>query len=106
MPPRILVLDGNAASRTWAFTPDAEQRVRQATPDGWEVRIMRSATSSDGDGSQRPSDEVLEAIADAEIYVGFGIARMTDRRTMSAETAIGIVLVAAMTLGAVLIHLA
>lgn len=72
---RILVLDGNAASRTWALTPDAERRVRDATPPGWEVRVMRSATSSDGDGSQRPSDEVLEAIAEAEIYVGFGVAR-------------------------------
>lgn len=74
--PRILVLDGNAASRTWAVTPEAEAAVLQAAPAGWEVRVMRSATSSDGDGANRPSDEVLEAIADAEIYVGFGIARM------------------------------
>lgn len=73
---RLLILDGNAASRTWAVTPDAERRIRDATPEGWEVRVMRSATSSDGDGSQRPSDEVLDAIAHAEIYVGFGIARM------------------------------
>ena len=73
---RILVLDGNAASRTWALTPDAERTVLDAAPRGWTVRVMRTATSSDGDGSQRPSDEVLEAVRDAEVYVGFGIARM------------------------------
>ena len=71
----VLVLDGNAASRTWTLTADAEQRVREATPEDWELRVMRSATSSDGDGATPPTDEVLHAIADAEIYVGFGISR-------------------------------
>lgn len=77
---RILVLDGNAASRTWAVTPQAEEAVRAAAPPGWEVRVMRSATSSDGDGATRPSDEVLDAIEDAEIYVGFGISRVAFER--------------------------
>ena len=72
---RVLVLDGNAASRTWALTAEAERAVLAAAPPGWDVRVMRSATSSDGDGSTRPSDEVLDAIADAEVYVGFGISR-------------------------------
>lgn len=71
----ILVVDGNAASRTWSLTPDAEQRLLAAAPPDWEVRVMRSATSSDGDGATRPADEVIEAIADAEMYVGFGISR-------------------------------
>lgn len=71
----ILVIDGNAASRTWSLTTDAEARLRVAAPADWEVRVMRSATSSDGDGATRPADEVLEAIADAEVYVGFGISR-------------------------------
>lgn len=71
----ILVVDGNAASRTWSLTPDAEARLLAAAPTDWEVRVMRSATSSDGDGATRPADEVIEAIADAEMYVGFGISR-------------------------------
>lgn len=75
MTTRTLVLDGNAASRTWTLTPDAERRICAAAPDDWEVRVMRSATSSDGDGSAIPDPEVLEAIADAEVYVGFGISR-------------------------------
>lgn len=73
--PRTLVLDGNAASRTWTLTPEAERRICAAAPADWEVRVMRSATSSDGDGSAMPAAEVLEAIADAEVYVGFGISR-------------------------------
>lgn len=36
---------------------------------------MRSPTSSDGDGPPRPSDEVMDAIRDAEVYFGFGIPR-------------------------------
>jgi phosphoglycerate dehydrogenase-like enzyme len=71
----ILVVDGNAASRTWSLTSDAEARLLAAAPADWEVRVMRSATSSDGDGATRPAGEVLEAIADAEMYVGFGISR-------------------------------
>lgn len=70
-----LVVDGNAASRTWSLTPEAEARIRAAAPADWDVRVMRSATSSDGDGATPPADEVLEAIADAEMYVGFGISR-------------------------------
>lgn len=70
-----LVLDANAASRTWTLTPAAERRILEAAPAGWEVRVMRSATSSDGDGSLAPSDEALQAIGDAEVYAGFGISR-------------------------------
>lgn len=75
MPPRIIVIDGNAASRTWRLSGEAEQRIRDAAPEGWEVRVMRTATSSDGDGAALPPADVLDAIADAEIYVGFGISR-------------------------------
>ena len=34
---------------------------------------MEADTESAGDGSQQPSDESLRAIADAEIYLGFGM---------------------------------
>jgi phosphoglycerate dehydrogenase-like enzyme len=38
------------------------------------VRIISAPTISDGDGGTPPSSEVLEAIADAEVYFGFGIS--------------------------------
>ena len=43
-------------------------------PDG-AFHIVQSPTSSDGDGPPRPSDEVMTAVADAEVYFGFGIPR-------------------------------
>ena len=71
----LLVVDGNAASRTWTLTSDAERRIRREAPDGWEIYFVRALTSSDGDGPKGSSDEVMNAIVDAEVYLGFGIPR-------------------------------
>ncbi len=73
---RLLVVDLAARSKNWALTPEGEQRIRENAPPGWTVCIMRSETSSDGDGPPRPSDEVMEAIRGAEAYYGFGIPRL------------------------------
>ena len=73
---RLLVVDLAARSKNWALTPEGEQRIRQNAPSGWTVRVIRSETSSDGDGPPRPSDEVMTAIRDAEAYYGFGIPRL------------------------------
>jgi phosphoglycerate dehydrogenase-like enzyme len=70
---RVLVVDLLARSRNWALTPDGAQRILDATPEGWRVRMVQAETSSDGDGPPQPSDEVMAAIADAEVYFGFGI---------------------------------
>ena len=40
------------------------------------MHVVRSPTSSDGDGPPRPSDEVMNAIREAEVYYGFGIPRL------------------------------
>jgi phosphoglycerate dehydrogenase-like enzyme len=71
----LLVVDGNAASRTWTLTRAAEQRVRDEALPGWEVYFVRAETSSDGDGPAGPSKEVIEAIPKADVYLGFGIPR-------------------------------
>ncbi|HYX82869.1 MAG TPA: D-2-hydroxyacid dehydrogenase [Gemmatimonadales bacterium] len=71
----LLVVDGNAVSRTWTLTNDAEERIRSETPGDWEAYFVRAQTSSDGDGPRGASDEVLRAIPDAEVYLGFGIPR-------------------------------
>ena len=72
---RLLVVDLAARSKNWALTPEGERRILENAPPGWSVRVIRSETSSDGDGPPRPSDEVMEAIRDAEAYYGFGIPR-------------------------------
>ena len=80
---RRLVVDANAASRSWALTPEGERRLLDATPDGWSVHVVRALTSSDGDGPPRPSDEVMQAIVDAEVYFGFGIPQVLFREATS-----------------------
>jgi phosphoglycerate dehydrogenase-like enzyme len=72
----LLVVDLAARSRNWALTPEGERRIAEGAPPGWRVRFVRAQTSSDGDGPPRPSDEVLEAIRDADVYFGFGIPRV------------------------------
>ncbi len=73
---RLLVLDLAATSKNWALTPEGEERVHREAPSGWRIHVIRSATSSDGDGPPRPSDEVMDAIRDAEVYYGFGIPKV------------------------------
>ena len=76
MTDRLLVVDLAAISKNWALTPEGERRIREATPPGWRIHIIASPTSSDGDGPPRPSDEVMHAIPEAEVYYGFGIPKL------------------------------
>jgi len=71
----LLVVDGNAVSRTWTLTKDAERRVRDEAPPDWDVYFVRAQTSSDGDGPRGSSDEVVNEIPKADVYLGFGIPR-------------------------------
>ena len=76
MAERTLVVDANAISRTWALTAEAAETLRAAAPPDWRVCFVSAPTSSDGDGPPRPNDEVMAAIVDAEVYLGFGIPRL------------------------------
>ncbi len=72
---RLLVVDLAAKSKNWALTSEGEHRLLDEAPHGWTVHVVRAVTSSDGDGPPRPSDEVMDAVRDAEVYFGFGIPR-------------------------------
>ncbi len=50
----------------------ADQLIAQA-PDDWRVTIIASPSVSSGNGTNRPSDETLAAVGDAEAYFGFGV---------------------------------
>ena len=71
----LLVVDGNAVSRTWTMTKEAEDRVLDGAPPGWDVYFVQAQTSSDGDGPRGSSDEVMHEIPKADVYLGFGIPR-------------------------------
>jgi phosphoglycerate dehydrogenase-like enzyme len=72
---RLLVVDLVARSKNWALTAEGARRILGATPEGWHVQMVSAETSSDGDGPPQPSDEVMDAIEEAEVYFGFGIPR-------------------------------
>jgi phosphoglycerate dehydrogenase-like enzyme len=72
---RLLVVDLAATSKNWALTPEGARRIADEAPPGWTIHVVKAATSSDGDGPPRPSDEVAAAIRGAEVYFGFGIPR-------------------------------
>jgi phosphoglycerate dehydrogenase-like enzyme len=49
------------------------ERIGAELPPGWElVRVLEEADGS-GDGAPRQSPALIDALADAEVYVGFGI---------------------------------
>ena len=69
----LLVVDLAAKSHVWQLPPGGERAIREGAPPGWEVRVVRALTVSDGDGNEAFSDEAGAAAADAEVYVGFGM---------------------------------
>lgn len=71
--PRV-VLDMNDRRPVWAMPGWVPERIREALPAGWELRVMDDATDGSGDGAGRVAPAVLEAVAGAEIYLGYGIA--------------------------------
>jgi phosphoglycerate dehydrogenase-like enzyme len=72
---RRLVVDLRARASAWALPAAGEDRLRHAAPKGWEITFVDAPTSSDGDGGATPSGEVRAAVADAEVYFGYGMAR-------------------------------
>ncbi len=71
---RKLVVDLRSRVPAFRLPDDRAAQFTTATP-GWTTYIVQADTDSSGDGSRSPSDESLREIADAEIYVGFGLPR-------------------------------
>ncbi len=72
---RLLVADLRAVAPAWSPPESVLDSLREARPDGWRLHVVRTPTVSDGDGADRPSDETMSVIGDAEAYVGFGAPR-------------------------------
>jgi phosphoglycerate dehydrogenase-like enzyme len=70
----VVVLDMNDRRPVWAMPAWVPERLREALPEGWELRAMLDVTDGSGDGAGRVAPAVLEAVADAEAYLGYGIA--------------------------------
>jgi D-2-hydroxyacid dehydrogenase (NADP+) len=59
---------------TWSMPESTVQAVQEALGPGWAVDAIREPTFAAGDGSREIPPAVLDTIAGAEIYFGFGIS--------------------------------
>lgn len=72
---RTLVVDLKAKAPVWRIPEALERQLVASAPPGWSVAIVPTDTVSDGDGGHPPTAEALAAIANAEVYFGFGITK-------------------------------
>jgi phosphoglycerate dehydrogenase-like enzyme len=57
--------------------PDAfGEALVAATPAGWWTHVVQAETDSFGDGAQHPSEESVREIADAEIFLSYGMPKL------------------------------
>lgn len=73
--PRRLVVDLRSRSRAFRIPEQFERDIVAATPAGWHTHIVQAETDSFGDGAQSPNQESLDAMVDAEIYLGYGLSK-------------------------------
>ena len=59
----------------WSMPPGSLERIRAALDADWEIESVRIALEASGDGVRVTPPEVLDAVADAEVYCGWGIRR-------------------------------
>lgn len=69
-----VVIDLNDQRPIWAQPPWFAREVRDALPHDWTLAVLETPSEGTGDGSTRVHPAVLEAVADARVYMGFGIA--------------------------------
>ncbi len=67
------VLDMADRRPAWAMPAWVPGEIRAALPAGWDLVAIEEETSGAGDGATRVHPAVLEAVRDAEIYLGYGI---------------------------------
>ena len=70
---RTLVLDLKDKRPVWAMPDHVPGQVREALGGGWSVREIEIPSDGSGDGAGQVHPELLRAVADAEIYMGYGI---------------------------------
>jgi phosphoglycerate dehydrogenase-like enzyme len=60
---------------TWSLPESTVEGLEEALGPGWIVDTVEQPTFAGGDGSREIPPAVLHAVAEAEIYFGFGISR-------------------------------
>ena len=68
-----LVIDLRDKRPIWELPDSAREAIVAALPDGWTIRFMETLADASGDGIPNVTDELLESVADARVYMGYGI---------------------------------
>ena len=68
-----IVIDLRDRRPIWELPDSARQAITAALPPGWTVQFMETLSDGSGDGVARVNDELLHAVADARVYMGYGI---------------------------------
>ena len=71
--PPTVVVDLRDRRPIWELPDRAREAILAALPPGWTVRFMETLSDGSGDGAGRATDELLEAVAGARVYMGYGI---------------------------------
>jgi phosphoglycerate dehydrogenase-like enzyme len=68
-----LVLDLMDRRPAWSMPWWVPEEIEAALPEGWILQVMETEADGTGDGMASVSPDLLEAIRDAEIYLGYGV---------------------------------
>lgn len=68
-----LVVDFQDLRPIFRVPERALARIRAAVPAGWDTAVVRTVTEGTADGAGVASAEAVEAVRDAEVYLGFGV---------------------------------
>ena len=77
---RLVVWIHSPRYPTWSIPTDTLRRLRDIAGPGWEVESIGIEATAAGDGVSAVPEEVLAAVENAEIYMGFGIPEEVVRR--------------------------
>ncbi len=72
---RFLIWMHSRAVPQWSIPAESIARIRTELDSGWELVSLEVPAQAAGDGPATVPAEVIEAIAEAEVYCGFGIRR-------------------------------
>ena len=68
-----IVIDLRDRRPIWELPDRAREAIIGALPPAWTVHFMETLSDGSGDGAGQASDELLEAVRDARVYMGYGI---------------------------------
>lgn len=69
-----LVIDMNDARPIWTRPESFAAEIGAVLPADWSMVVLDVPSEGTGDGATRADPQVLEAVRDATVYMGFGIA--------------------------------